>query len=86
MAQEEEIERLKRALEQQTRRADEETRRADEETRRADEERLLREQEMRLRVHAEQNTRAIDAALQREREEHNKTTRGKPALPIPTNV
>lgn len=79
MAQGEEIERLKRALEQQTRRADEETRRADDERR-------LREQEMRLRVHAEQNTRAIDAALQREREEHNKTTRGKPALPIPTNV
>ncbi|KAM3497149.1 hypothetical protein MY10362_009487 [Beauveria mimosiformis] len=92
MAQEEEIERLKRALEQQTRRADEETRRADEETRRADEERRLREQqtgradeerrlreqEMRLRVHAEQNTRAIDAALQREREEHNKTTRDQP--------
>ncbi|KAM3427603.1 hypothetical protein NHJ13734_008923 [Beauveria thailandica] len=123
MAQEEEIKRLRRALEQEIRveerrradevidkerrradevidkerrRADEERRRADEErrradegideerrlrkqeTRRADEEMRLREQEMRLRVHAEQNTRAMNAALQREREEHNKTTRDQP--------
>ncbi|TQW01037.1 hypothetical protein IF1G_00968 [Cordyceps javanica] len=64
MAHEEEIKRLKRAIEQQIRRADEERRRADEI-------RCLREQEM-------QNTKAIEAALRRQREEHNKTTRDQP--------
>ncbi|OAA41628.1 hypothetical protein NOR_05136 [Metarhizium rileyi] len=68
LAQEEIIERLKIAIEEQTRRADEERCRADEEWR-------LREQEM--RVHAEQDIRAINAALQREREEHNKTTHAR---------